>query len=203
MADIMLTLGGKYRYNGSTCRQQTYDSIVRTPRRIAGEYHHGLFTAGNSFNPMFSVGQGEGLEKYAVGVGDFIGLFNIPQEHTILDVAAKVIPEQKERGLPVFGSSDGLSFTVEIRKYDRVTLEQTGTLELVEDMSSILANTDMMKRSPIKPDTLGYFVPQGEILVLGLKVDSLPSDSNMSIWDVSSRVEVTAHVLDYEAPIHV
>ena len=64
MANINLALGGPYRYNrSSTARQTVYgernDGVAE---RIAGEYMHGLFTVGNSLNPMFSEGQAEALD---------------------------------------------------------------------------------------------------------------------------------------------
>lgn len=201
----MLKKGGAYRFNlNSLAKQNVYDGDLNSPpERIAGEYQHGVFTAGNSFNPLFSTGQVEALAKNKTGVGDFLGLFVIPTEHTLIDVAAKVVPHQKKRGMPSQFNSDGLVFTLEARKYDASTGKQTGSVEFVDDMSSLTASAAMMKRSSVKPGEGGYFIPDNEIVVLGLKVEAVPNDKNVTLADVTCRVEVTAHVYDYEAPMHM
>lgn len=202
--DVMLTRGGKYRYNfNSLAKQTVYDKEPNDPAaRIAGEYQHGLFTVGNAFNPKYSVGQEEALNLGKVGVGDFVGLFVVPQHHTLLDVAAKVVPHQTERGYPGKANSAGLTFDYEVRKYSYETLEQTGTVDFETSITGLVASEEAFKRSAIKPTEGGYFVPTGEFLVLGLKVVSLPTDTNLKLSDVTCRVEVTGHVFDYEAPIH-
>lgn len=201
----MLTRGGPYRYNlNSIAKQQVYSAESKgSANHIAGEYMHGFFTAGNSFNPLFSEGQAEALDLAGVNVGEFIGLFKIPEQHTLIDVAAKVVPHQNERGYPGRANSAGLTFEYEVRKFSKVTDQETGKVELVSDMTGLVASESMFKRSAIKPADGGYFVPTGEYLVLGLKVTSLPTDQTVKLSDVTCRVEITAHALDYEAPTHV
>lgn len=205
MANVMLKLGGPYRYNRSSlARQTTYQGDLNgAAHRVAGEYHHGYFTIGNSFNPHFSIGQAEALKNEATGVGDFIGLFVIPHSHLLLDVAVKTVPVQLDRGYTLARNTDGLTFDVEVRKYDYNTLKETGVLELDTPLTGIDTAEHTFKRSSVAKADLGYFIPHEEVLVLGLKVKSLPSNSTISLFDVTSRVEVTGHVLDYEAPIHV
>lgn len=205
MANVMLKLGGAYRYNLNTlAKQEVYQEELNAPaERIAGEYHHGFFTTGNSFNPLFSIGQAKALENAKVGVGDFIGLFVVPEHHTLVDVAAKVVPVQYERGYPSKPNTDGLVFSYEARIYNADTLEEVSTLEFASPMNGIPANEHSFKRSAVKPGEAGYFVPTGEVVVLGLKVEALPSDKEVKLSEVTGRVEITAHVWDYEAPIHV
>lgn len=205
MSNVMLSLGGAYRYNmNSLAKQTVYQDTLNTPaERIAGEYQHGFFTAGNSFNPLFSLGQSKALVSANVGVGDFIGLFTVPEHHTIVDVAAKVVPKQFERGYSTQVNTDGLVFTYEARIYNADTLEEVSTLELASPMNGITANEFSFNRSAVKPGEGGYFIPTGEVVVLGLKVESLPSDEKVKLADVTGRVEITAHVWDYEAPMHV
>jgi len=205
MANVMLKLGGGYRYNrNSLAKQEVYQrELNESPCRTAGEYHHGFFTVGNSFNPLFSEGQANALDKARVGVGDFIGLFVIPENHTLVDVAYKVVPVQHERGYPGVVNTDGLVFTYEARKYDAETLEEIGVLDFTTALIGIAANKAEFKRSSVKPGDAGYFVPTGEVLVLGLKVEALPSKDGVKLSDVTGRVEITGHVWDYEAPIHV
>lgn len=205
MANVMLTRGGPYRYNfNSLVKQAVYDQDVHDPAcRIAGEYQHGFFTAGNSFNPLYSIGQAESLDLAKVGVGDFLGLFTIPTHHTLVDVAAKVVPHQTERGYPGSANAAGLTFEYEVRKYNAETLQEAGKVELASDMTGLVASEFMFKRSAIKPDDCGYFVPTGEFLILGLKVTSMPTDQTVKLSDVTCRVEITGHVFDYEAPIHI
>ena len=205
MANVMLKLGGAYRFNRSSlAKQEVYQQELNAPPcRTAGEYHHGFFTVGNSFNPLFSEGQAEALEKANVAVGDFIGLFVIPANHTLVDVAYKVVPVQHERGYPGAVNTDGLVFTYEARKYDAVTLEETGVLDFTTALSGIAANEAAFKRSSVMPGDAGYYIPTGEVIVLGLKVESLPSKEGVKLADVTGRVEITGHVWDYEAPIHV
>lgn len=205
MANVMLKLGGAYRYNRSSlAKQEVYQQELNSPPcRTAGEYMHGFFTVGNSFNPLFSEGQAEALAKAKVGVGDFIGLFVIPANHTLVDVAYKVVPVQHERGYPGVVNTDGLVFTYEARKYDAETLEETGVFDFTTALTGIAANESAFKRSSVMPGDAGYFIPTGEIVVLGLKVESLPSKEGVTLADVTGRVEITGHVWDYEAPIHV
>lgn len=205
MSNVMLTRGGPYRYNlNSLSRQTVYGKEVNaSPERIAWEYKHGFFTVGNAFNPLFSIGQAEALSTAKTNVGDFIGLFMVPEHHTLIDVAAKTVPHQMERGYPGRANSAGLVFELEVRKYNADTGAEIGTVELMADMAGLVASEMAMKRSAVKATDGGYFVPTGEMLVLGLKVTALPTDTDVSLAEVTSRVEVTGHVYDYEAPIHV
>lgn len=202
MGDVNLTRGGSYRFpRNSLAKQEVYDQTEGVASRIAGEYQKGFFTAGGSFNPMFSIGQDHAIDVANVGVGDFVKLFVIPSEHTILDVAAKVIPTQSERGYNGVANADGLSFTVEARKYNQRTNAETGKVTISGDVAGIMANTSMMKRGAVMPADGGYFVGQDEYVILGLKVDSLPNDVSLS--EVTCRVEVSSHVMDYDIPMHV
>lgn len=205
MSNVMLTKGGPYRYNlNGIAHQPVYDGETHgVACRTAGEYMHGFFTVGNSFNPLHSIGQDKALDLAKVQAGDFIGLFEIPTHHTLIDVAAKAVPHQTVRGYPGMANSAGLVFELEVRKYSCETHQETGTVELTSAMDGIVASEDVFKRSAVKPADGGYFIPTGEYLVLGLKVTSLPSDTNVKLSDVTSRVEVTGHVYDYEAPIHI
>ena len=206
MANVMLTLGGPYRYNRSSIARQTvYDESTNgVAERIAGEYMHGLFTVGNSLNPMFSEGQAKALDLAKVAVGDFIGLFEIPANHTLLDVAVRVFPVQAERGYQGKLNADGLVVSVEAHEYSQETLEPTGnTIDLVTALNGIAVNEAVFKRSAVKPTDGGHWIESDKFIVLGLKVDSLPSEKTVKLSDITARVEVTGHVFDYECPIHV
>lgn len=206
MANVMLTLGGPYRYNRSSIARQTvYDESTNgVAERIAGEYMHGLFTVGNSLNPMFSEGQAEALDLAKVAAGDFIGLFEIPANHTLLDVAVRVFPVQAERGYQGKLNADGLVVSVEAHEYSQETLEPTGnTIDLVTALNGIAVNEAVFKRSAVKPTDGGHWIESDKFIVLGLKVDSLPSEKTVKLSDITARVEVTGHVFDYECPIHV
>ncbi len=206
MANVMLTLGGPYRYNHcSVGRNTVYDESTNgVAERIAGEYMHGLFTVGNSLNPMFSEGQAEALDSAKVAAGDFIGLFEIPANHTLLDVAVRTFPVQAERGYQGKLNADGLVVSVEAREYSQDTLEPTGkTIDLVTALNGVAVNEAVFKRSAVKPDEGGHWIESDKFIVLGLKVDSLPSEKTVKLSDITARVEVTGHVFDYECPIHV
>lgn len=206
MANVMLTLGGPYRYNRCPVGRNTvYDESTNgVAERIAGEYMHGLFTVGNSLNPMFSEGQAEALDAAKVAVGDFIGLFEIPANHTLLDVAVRTFPVQAERGYQGKLNADGLVVSVEAREYSQETLEPTGvTVDLVTALNGVAVNEAVFKRSAVKPTDGGHWIESDKFIVLGLKVDSLPSEKTVKLSDITARVEVTGHVFDYECPIHV
>ena len=206
MANVMLTLGGPYRYNRCPVGRNTvYDESTNgVAERIAGEYMHGLFTVGNSLNPMFSEGQAEALDAAKVAVGDFIGLFEIPANHTLLDVAVRTFPVQAERGYQGKLNADGLVVSVEAREYSQDTLEPTGkTIDLVTALNGVAVNEAVFKRSAVKPTDGGHWIESDKFIVLGLKVDSLPSEKTVKLSDITARVEVTGHVFDYECPIHV
>nr|DAN25291.1 MAG TPA: hypothetical protein [Bacteriophage sp.] len=206
MANVMLTLGGPYRYNRCPVGRNTvYDESTNgVAERIAGEYMHGLFTVGNSLNPMFSEGQAEALDAAKVAVGDFIGLFEIPANHTLLDVAVRTFPVQAERGYQGKLNADGLVVSVEAREYSQDTLEPTGkTIDLVTALNGVAVNEAVFKRSSVKPTDGGHWIESDKFIVLGLKVDSLPSEKTVKLSDITARVEVTGHVFDYECPIHV
>lgn len=206
MANVMLTLGGPYRYNrSSTARQTVYEEKINgVAERIAGEFMHGFFTTGNSLNPMFSEGQAEALDLANTGVNEFIGLFEIPPNHTLIDVAARVIPVQSERGYQGKMNADGLVVSVEVHEYSKTTMLPTGTvLPLVTPMNGIPANAESFKRSAVSPTNGGHWIEDDKFLVLGLKVDSLPTSPTVKLSDITARIEVTAHAYDYECPIHV
>lgn len=205
MANINLTRGGAYRYEANYLSPHAVygDKINRPAYRIAGEYMHGFFTAGGVFNPLNSIGQADALRKATVSVGDFLDLFVIPEHHTIVDVAALVVPAQQERGYAVKQNSDGLAFTLVAQIIDANTLAYQSDVTLDSSMGGLTANTAMMKRSTVDHAAGGYFVPTGKAVKLVLKVDSLPTAPFTTIADVTSRVEVSAHVYDYEVPMHV
>ena len=206
MANVMLTLGGPYRYNRCPVGRNTvYDESTNgVAERIAGEYMHGLFTVGTSLNPMFSEGQAEASDAAKVTVGDFIGLFEIPANHTLLDVAVRTFPVQAERGYQGKLNADGLVVSVEAREYSQETLEPTGkTIDLVTALNGVAVNEAVFKRSAVKPTNGGHWIESDKFIVLGLKVDSLPSEKTVKLSDITARVEVTGHVFDYECPIHV
>lgn len=206
MANVNLTLGGPYRYNRCSAGRNTVygEGTNGVAERIAGEYMHGLFTVGNSLNPMFSEGQAEALDSAKVAVGDFIELFEIPSNHTLLDVAVRVFPVQAERGYQGKLNADGLVVSVEVREYSQETLEPTGkTIDLVTALNGVAVNAEAFKRSAVKPDDGGHWIESDKYVVLGLKVDSLPSEKTVKLSDITARVEVTGHVFDYECPIHV
>lgn len=205
MANVMLTRGGAYRYSlNALAKQEVYQEGLNCPaERIAGEYQHGFFTLGNSFNPLFSIGQASALKQAKIAVGSFIGLAVVPEHHTIVDVAAQVFPVQYERGYPTRPNTDGMVFGYEARIYDAATGKEEGTVELATPLNGIPANEYSFKRSPVKPGEAGFFVPTGKVVVLGLKVESLPSDKNTPIEETTGRVEISAHVWDYEVPIHL
>ena len=206
MANVNLTLGGPYRYNRCSAGRNTVygEGTNGVAERIAGEYMHGLFTVGNSLNPMFSEGQAEALDSAKVAVGDFIELFEIPSNHTLLDVAVRVFPVQAERGYQGKLNADGLVVSVEVREYSQETLEPTGkTIDLVTALNGVAVNAEAFKRSAVKPDEGGHWIESDKYVVLGLKVDSLPSEKTVKLSDITARVEVTGHVFDYECPIHV
>lgn len=205
MSNVMLTRGGAYRYNLNTlAKQEVYQEELNAPaERVAGEYAHGFFTLGNSFNPLFSIGQSAALKKAKVAVGDFIGLAVVPENHTLMDAAIKVIPVQYERGYPTRPNTDGLVFGYEARIYNAETGAEEGSVDFVIALNGITANEYAFKRSAIKPTDGGFFVESGKVVVLGLKVEALPSNKEISLGEVTGRVEITAHVWDYEAPIHI
>lgn len=205
MANVALTRGGPYRYNrNSLAKNEVYQqALTEAPDRIAAEYMHGFFTLSNSFNPLFSVGQAEAIQNAGVKVGDFIALFKVPSLHTMTDVFVRTVKAQSERGYAPVYNSDGLVFSVEVKTYNSDTVTEKGSVELTTELNAVTAGTSMFKRSAIKPGDGGYFIPEGEFVVVGLKVESLPTDKKVSLEEVTSRVEVAAHVWDYEVVQHI
>lgn len=208
MAQIMLAFGGAYRYNlNSLSKNKVYqEAFNEAPCRIAGEYHHGMFTVGGVLSPLTSMGQAEALDEMNSGagaaVGDFIGLFYVPVHHTLVDVAIQTTPTQSLRGYPHVNNSDGLVFDVVVKKVNKDTLQETGELALDTPITGVPANVATWKRSPVEAATLGHF-NEDEFLVLGLKVAALPSDTNVKLSDITSRVNLYGHVMDYEGPNHI
>ena len=94
-------------------------------------------------------------------------------------------------------------FGYEARIYNAETGAEEGTVDLVTPMNGIPANEYSFKRSAVKPGECGFFVDTGKVVVLGLKIESLPSDKEVDINEVTGRVEISAHVWDYEVPIHL
>lgn len=205
MANVALTRGGPYRYNlNSLAKNEVYQqTLTEAPERIAAEYMHGFFTLSNSFNPLFSVGQADAIKNASVKAGDFIALLKVPSLHTMVDVFVRTVPAQSERGYAPVHNSDGLVFTVVAKTYNRDTVTEKGSVEFTTELNAVTAGTAMFKRSTIKPNDGGYFIPNDEFVVIGLKVESLPTDKNVSLEEVTSRVEVATHVWDYEVVQHI
>lgn len=212
MANLALTRGGAYRNDGlGLSRNLVYKGdLPQPPHRVAGEYQHGFFTGSGSLYPTYSIGQKEALETFEPGVGDFIGLFIIPAHYVIHDVASRVFPTRPAlNGVTPKTNGNGFSFDVELRKYDSNTREEkSDKLQIGDELSGIEANKEFFGRTElVQNQTVGdttitstatYFVPSDEFVVIGIKINSLPSDDGVTIADFTGQIAVGAHVTDFE-----
>lgn len=212
MANLALTHGGAYRNEDiGLGRNRVYrGDYPKPPHRVAGEYQHGFFTGSGTIYPTFSVGQKEALDSFEPQVGDFIGLFIIPAHHEIHRVAARVFPTRPLlNGTVPKTNGNGLSFDVELRKFDQDTREEkSDKVTLGNELNGIQGNQEFFNRTKlvetkqvgdnsVEVDT-SYFVPSDEFVVVGIKINSLPSDDGVSLSDYTGQISTIVHVTDYE-----
>ena len=175
-------------------------------KRIAAEYRRGFFTLTNVLNPNLNgveyCGSSYWQHRLAdeVQVGDTLWFVLVPPKHKLLDVAAYGEATFAEGSS--LASLGGLTADLVVGKYAAADangnctptgVETQGTVAFPEgvDPEEIFVQADVNKVTKPK-----------EWLSVGLKITALPTDA-VSLAEIEARVAVVAHVMDYDAQIHL
>ena len=175
-------------------------------KRIAAEYRRGFFTLTNVLNPNLNgveyCGSSYWQHRLAdeVKVGDTLWFVLVPPKHKLLDVAAYGEATFAEGSS--LASLGGLTADLVVGKFSAADakgnctptgVETKGTVAFPEgvDPEEIFVQADVNKVTKPK-----------EWLSVGLKITALPTDA-VSLAEIEARVAVVAHVMDYDAQIHL
>lgn len=175
-------------------------------KRIAAEYRRGFFTLTNVLNPNLNGVEycGSSYWQYRladeVQIGDTIWFVLVPPKHKLLDVASYGEATLVEGSS--LASLGGLTADLVVGKFkaadanglcEPTEIETKGTVAFPEgaDPEEIFVQADVNK-----------VTQPTEWLSVGLKITALPTDA-VSLAELQARVAVVAHVMDYDAQIHL
>ena len=175
-------------------------------KRIAAEYRRGFFTLTNVLNPNLNgveyCGSSYWQHRLAdeVQIGDTLWFVLVPPKHKLIDVAAYGEATFAEGS--TLASLGGLTADLVVGKFaaadanDQCTpteVETKGTVAFPEgaDPEEIFVQADVNK-----------VTQPTEWLSVGLKITALPTEA-VSLAEIEARVAVVAHVMDYDAQIHL
>ena len=175
-------------------------------KRIAAEYRRGFFTLTNVLNPNLNgveyCGSSYWQHRLAdeVQIGDTIWFVLVPPKHKLLDVASYGEATLAEGS--TLASLGGLTADLVVGKFkaadanglcEPTEIETNGTVAFPEgaDPEEIFVQADVNK-----------VTQPTEWLSVGLKITALPTEA-VSLAEIEARVAVVAHVMDYDAQIHL
>lgn len=175
-------------------------------KRIAAEYRRGFFTLTNVLNPNLNgveyCGSSYWQHRLAdeVQIGDTLWFVLVPPKHKLIDVAAYGEATFAEGS--TLASLGGLTADLVVGKFAAATangqctpteVETKGTVAFPEgaDPEEIFVQADVNK-----------VTQPTEWLSVGLKITALPTKA-VSLAEIEARVAVVAHVMDYDAQIHL
>ena len=175
-------------------------------KRIAAEYRRGFFTLTNVLNPNLNgveyCGSSYWQHRLAdeVQIGDTLWFVLVPPKHKLLDVASYGEATFAEGSS--LASLGGLTADLVVGKFkeadanglcEPTEIETKGTVAFPEgaDPEEIFVQADVNK-----------VTQPTEWLSVGLKITALPTEA-VSLAEIEARVAVVAHVMDYDAQIHL
>lgn len=175
-------------------------------KRIAAEYRRGFFTLTNVLNPNLNgveyCGSSYWQHRLAdeVQIGDTLWFVLVPPKHKLIDVAAYGEATFAEGS--TLASLGGLTADLVVGKFAAADtngqctpteVETKGTVAFPEgaDPEEIFVQADVNK-----------VTQPTEWLSVGLKITALPTEA-VSLAEIEARVAVVAHVMDYDAQIHL
>lgn len=182
---------------------------------VEAEFFRGYFTAARVFNPANHKDQADALAN--VAVGQTVGLFALPQETSLHAIMCKVYPTYpnfpkegeflNDIHAPTAGcranTVAGVTFDVVGEYYD--IDDGTGncapngdTLTVPAALLGMDANVSGSKHAFFQE-----FVPEGQVLVLGIKLLSAPSTAGVSFADLAGGIALVSKVEDYQHPFSV
>lgn len=195
-------------------------------KRIAAEYRRGFFTLTNVLNPNLNgveyCGSSYWQHRLAdeVKVGDTLWFVLVPPKHKLLDVAAYGEATFAEGSS--LASLGGLTADLVVGKYSAANANGQSTSTGGETTGTVAFPYANGQCTPTGVETKGTVAfPKGvdpeeifvqadvnkvtkpkEWLSVGLKITALPTDA-VSLAEIEARVAVVAHVMDYDAQIHL
>lgn len=201
-------------------------NILKSPPYDAhsdGAYNLGYFTLGMPFRPN-GVGmfwQRDMLRDKNPQVDDIIDLIAVPEDHFVTGINFKIVePDPQLAGCTVALTAravsydeDSGSFTfTEISDVEDAVTAQAITAPIPVDkpynafvsLSKVVGGyaVPLYAKPTLPPaDDSGSLVP-GRTIYLGLKIVSLPSNSNVKIWMAQNGWYLSAKTQAFECPTH-
>lgn len=219
MSDVILYRGGTPVERFASCDGRV-SFAPPFPSHIAYEYATGEFTLGDKIDPVQREYQRAALTDAKPKVGDIIQLLIVPEDHTLngLYVAVEGVDTKLS----------GAAFAPVALLYDRVK-ETHEKLDILDDLFTpvtlnatesgfALVRVSKAGRPAAKPaehtadssDTAEqpvsakgaapYFVARDKTLVLGFMVKAVPTDSAVSIADMTGVLTLVAKVSGFDCP---
>ena len=175
-------------------------------KRIAAEYRRGFFTLTNVLNPNLNgveyCGSSYWQHRLAdeVKVGDTLWFVLVPPKHKLLDVAAYGEATFAEGSS--LASLGGLTADLVVGKYSAADAKSQCTPTGVETKGTVAFPAGADPEEIFVQADVNKVTKPKEWLSVGLKITALPTDA-VSLAEIEARVAVVAHVMDYDAQIHL
>lgn len=215
MSDVILYRGGTPVHQFPNCDGSS-QFAPPFPHRVAYEYATGEFTLGDKVDPAQRVYQQVEFDDANPKVGDIIQLLVVPEDHTLNSLFVAVDEAD--------GKLAGAAFAPVALLYDRATGKYE-TLNILDGLfENVALDATMSAFAPIQvsqdikipQQTVGstvipeqtvstnsaapYFVARNKSLVLGYQVKSVPTDSSVSISDMTGVLTMVAKVSGFDCP---
>ena len=175
-------------------------------KRIAAEYRRGFFTLTNVLNPNLNgveyCGSSYWQHRLAdeVKVGDTLWFVLVPPKHKLLDVAAYGEATFAEGSS--LASLGGLTADLVVGKFSAADANGQCTPTGVETKGTVAFPAGVDPEEIFVQADVNKVTKPKEWLSVGLKITALPTDA-VSLAEIEARVAVVAHVMDYDAQIHL
>ena len=168
------------------------------PWKVAGEYGRGDFTLGEMLQPASRPYQAAALDGAAVG--DVVELVVVPEEHSLTQLFLKVEPHPpRSAGTSPVGcirdSMNGVTFDLVGNFYDTETYALLGPWTPPANFTGIDASVDASTHAFVQE-----YIPLGQVLVLGVRLLSAPTNAGITFADMGGRIVVNTKVHDFDYP---
>ncbi|HDW3986211.1 TPA: hypothetical protein RMT71_003207 [Escherichia coli] len=191
MADAKLFIGGMPSPNFPNCNG-AYEFTEPHARRIAFEYANGYFTLGWPLQPSEKNYQFQELMAADVALNDHIMMYVVPEQHLLTGVLFEVLTGDARMA--------GAALRPSAMMYDHTTKAYTQDTVLDALFTDMAVTVPFEKYGHLEEP---YYVPKGKTLVLTLRVNAVPTDTEMKMHNTTAKVQMIAKVQGFDVPTEV
>lgn len=165
------------------------------PTRVAGEFDRGDFTLGDVLQPASRRYQADALSTAAVG--DVADMVVVPEQHSMTELFVETDPNPSRMASVgcAADSMNGVTFDIVGTYYDNTTFAAIGPFVAPAGFTGLNANVAAAVHAFAQ-----VYVPTGQSLVLGVKLNSAPTNTSVTFSDMAGRIALVAKVHDFDYP---